>query len=699
MRRAGPWLAVAAAAGLVTGASLMRWLGGPDDTAGSPVIVRDIVAREGVRDVATNELRNTGYAGLSSVEAVFDLPTPFVRREALYALAGRADGAALQRHIFTAERIADDRERGLALGILFSRLAEVDPQSALALAQSEHFRHQPELAGMVWGAWARVDLDNALFAAKTLTRAEDQRRAAQALYLEFGGMGNPVTDRIHAELGVAPDALAQEAYLRRLADTSPAEAVRWIERATNTVERQEMMRQLAEYLARARPDIASSVVAAFRRADDRQYFESVLNMGLAQVDPHAAIEAALSGRSMDGRNGFFQAIQVLGSTDPGALEAYFHRATSAEMKRYLAMTYLQATAADDPAAALAWFERYGQGDMYPDLLRTTMLTQIATVDPELALREAQSQPGSVRTAEFVGQIMSQVAQQDPQRALALRDQITNPSVREQATTMAVMTWLQADPDAALAWIDASGGEATGRLLGQAMWPLMHTDLDAALRLYGRLDAGAKEAVGQNLVFQIAQHRSVDEALAFAEQFAGQPGHGQMVGSVVGMLAMTDPARARQVADRIAEPQARSGAYMGIASQVAQRDPRAAAEMLPMIENGPQRQQAVWSVVDNWYRSDPSAFASWLDAVADPADRDPALARAAEYWEQDTARAQEMIGRIQDDATRINATIGLARRVAQTDREAARRLLDGPGIPDYAREEIMQDFGPGFWITN
>ncbi len=695
MRRAGLWLAVAAAAGLAAGVTLMRWLGKPELAAGHPVPVRDIVARDGVADTVTDSLRETGYAALSSVEAVFELPTPFVRREALYALAGRADAAALQRHIAAAARIADDRERELALGILFSRLAEIDPASALALAQSEQFGGHPGLEGTVWGAWARADLDDALFAAKTLTRAEDQRRAAQALYLEFGGMGNPVTDRIQAELGVAPDALAREAYLERLADTSPAEAVDWIERVTNTVERQVFMRQLAEYLARARPDIASSVVAEFQRADDRQYFETALSMGRAQVDPHAAIEAALSSGAMDGRTGFFQAIQVLGSTDPAALEAYFHRATSAEMKRYLAMTYLQATAADDPAAALAWFERYGQGDMYPDMLRTTLLTQIATVDPELALREAQALTGSVRTAEIVGQIMSQVAQQDPQRSLALRDLITSPSVREQATTMAVMTWLQADPDAALAWIDGSGGEATGRLLTQAMWPLMHTDLDAALRLYGRLDAGAKEAVGQNLVFQVAQHRSIDEALAFAEQFAGQPGHGQMVASVVGMLAMTDPARARQIADRLTEPAARSGAYMGIATQVAQRDPHAAAGMLPLIDNTPQRQQAVWSVVDSWYRSDPSAFASWLD-TADPADRDPALARAAEVWEQDTALAQDMIGRIQDDTMRVNATIGLARRVAQTDREAARRLLDGPDIPDYAREEVMRDFGPGFW---
>jgi len=696
VRRAGLWLAVAAAAGLAVGATLTRWLGASGPDTGSSAIVRDIMARDGVADAATDSLRDTGYATLSSVEAVFGLPTPFIRREALYALAGRADSAGLQRHIAAAERIADDRERDLAVGILFSRLAEIDPPSALALAQSEPFRGYPGLEGTVWGAWARADLDDALFAAKTLTRAEDQHRAAQALYLEFGGMGNAVTDRIHAELGVAPDALAREAYLKRLADTSPGEAVDWIERVTNTVERQALMQQLAEYLAWARPGIASSVVAEFQRADDRQYFETVLNTGLAQVDPHAAIEAALSGHSMDGRTGFFQAIQVLGSTDPDALEGYFHRATSAEMKRYLAMTYLQATAADDPAAALAWFERYGQGDMYPDLLRTTMLTQIATVDPELALREAQSQTGSVRVVELVGQIMSQVAQQDPQRALALRDLITNTAAREQATSMAVMTWLQADPDAALAWIDASAGEATGRLLGQAMWPLMHSDLDAALRLYGRLDAGAKEAVGQNLVFQLAQHRSVDEALAFAEQFVGQPGHGQMVASVVGMVAMTDPGGARQLADRISDPQARSGAYMGIATQVAQRDPRAAADMLPMIDSGPQRQQAVWSVVDSWYRSDPSAFASWVDAAADPADRDPALARAAEYWEQDTARAEAMIGRIQDDAMRVNATIGLARRLAQTDREAARRLLDGPEIPDYAREEVLRNFGPGFW---
>ena len=81
--------------------------------------------------------REERYRTLSGVAEVMALPTEFARAEALYALAGRSGSAAVRALIFEADRIVDDVARARLLGILFSRLTEIDPRSALTLARND----------------------------------------------------------------------------------------------------------------------------------------------------------------------------------------------------------------------------------------------------------------------------------------------------------------------------------------------------------------------------------------------------------------------------------------------------------------------------------------------------------------------------------------------------------------------------------
>ena len=107
------------------------------------------------------------------------------------------------------------------LGILFFRLSETDPQSALAVARTDQFRSTRSIERIVWRTWARKNLDDALFAAKTQTSRAEQNSAAQSLYAAFGFMGNETTDKIEAELGIGPDRSTRAQYIYWLADKSP----------------------------------------------------------------------------------------------------------------------------------------------------------------------------------------------------------------------------------------------------------------------------------------------------------------------------------------------------------------------------------------------------------------------------------------------------------------------------------------------
>jgi hypothetical protein len=116
-------------------------------------------------EVAENH-RSEQYAGLTSVREVMALPSEFARAEALHIVAGRANAAAVQGMIFEANGIADEIERAMLLNVLFFRLAETDPQSALALARSDDFKGIRSIELTVWRVWSRADLDDALFAAR-----------------------------------------------------------------------------------------------------------------------------------------------------------------------------------------------------------------------------------------------------------------------------------------------------------------------------------------------------------------------------------------------------------------------------------------------------------------------------------------------------------------------------------------------------
>ena len=154
---------------------------GPPSNHSPDQIARDIVDVPRMAPAVAKKHRDEQYANLTSVEEVIALPTEFARSEALYVLAGRSDSAGVQNLIFEANRIADEIERVALLGILFFRLTETDPQSALALSRTDHFNGIESIEQDVWRAWARQDLEDALFAAKTQPSVAHRNSAAQSL--------------------------------------------------------------------------------------------------------------------------------------------------------------------------------------------------------------------------------------------------------------------------------------------------------------------------------------------------------------------------------------------------------------------------------------------------------------------------------------------------------------------------------------
>jgi hypothetical protein len=174
MNRLATGISIGAAIGLAVGAAAVRLL---DDRAASGIDIQEHEIVRDIRDVPqismdeTEAHRADRFASLTTLEDMLTLPSDFAQTEALYVLAGRANSAEVQNLIHQATRIADTSDRRAAMSILFSRLADIDPYSAVAIAGQTPFTEDQWVESSFWRNWSRLSLEAALAGAKKLTPA------------------------------------------------------------------------------------------------------------------------------------------------------------------------------------------------------------------------------------------------------------------------------------------------------------------------------------------------------------------------------------------------------------------------------------------------------------------------------------------------------------------------------------------------
>ncbi len=676
---------LALVAGLGLGGAI-GYLAAVKREAPPPQPVRDIAEVPKMTAAIAEQHREKRYADLGSIEDVQALPSAFARNEALYALAGRSDASRVQDLIFDANRIADEVERLAALTVLFYRLGELDPPSALALARTDYFRGVRAFEQTVWRAWGRMDLDAALFAAKTQTSAKTQNSAAQGLYAAFGFMGNETTDRIEAELGVRPDRATRSSFLYRLADHSPADAVAFINEMERGPEQQEYVWWLAYYLSLSDPQIALAQADLFDNPADRDRYRNMVRNTAAAQDPQATIERILAEGSINRNRGeFYSAMRALASKDSTLVMGYFNRAQSQDEKQAIGRILADKLADEDPALALQWARANDKGD-YPHL-EMAVLGGIAERDPQYAIAEAQTGSNPQLRRQIIANVVSSLVRSDPVQAAGLVALIDSPQLRRDTESQLVQAWMRTDSDAALEWVLAKDDATAAQLLADSQWALLRTDLDAAIRVLPHLEEHQQHNWRSQIAERLATTRSVAEAQAFVRGFEGQPGYEQLQSTVISSLARTDVGRARLMASELTDSKARDSAYAQIAGITAETDPQAALAMLPSIASQHYRGMATGQIAANWYQENPAAATRWVSGLPAGAARDDAIMYLSGHWQEHSPAQQALLDSIGDDDKRGQAKLRQVYALMRTDPERARTLLDDPDIPSYRRQQI------------
>ena len=648
-------------------------------------VTRDIADVTQMTPALAKQHREERYVNLATIDELLALPTPFARMEALHVLAGRSDSASIQQLIFDANRIADDTERNQLLRVLFSRLAEMDPHSALALARTEPFDAVRTIEQSVWSAWARLDLDAALFAAKTETSLTNQNRAAQSLFAAFGYMGNETTERIEAELDIEPDRSSRARYLYRLADQSPTDAIRFINEEDSEYSRNQLVSWLANYFSLSDPHIALTYENLFEDSADARRYSYVVKSAMARQNPRLTIERWLSGER-DSRSGgaVRNAIRKLASTDIDAVRVYFEQARSSRDRQLFGGVIAAELAKRNPLEALEWARANERSDMVS--LETVALQEIARHDPQFAFDEALGSTAATRS-NVLASVLQQIAHDSPAQAIAYLDDIENEQQKLMASQYVVSSWVAREPDAAIAWVMSQTGDNAGQVAFAVANRVLRSDIDAAIRLLPKIDDGNRNSMQQQIALHLATNRSAQEAESFIRRFEREPGYAQLQASVISGVAQADIGLARQMAAQLPDGTARDTAQAQIVSQRAMTDPLEASRWLQNIADERLRASAASQVAANWYAQDAASAIRWVDSLPAGEVRDNTIFGLIGRWNNPGSEQERLIGTIDDPDKRGQAKGRLVYHYMRSDPARARELLKDEDIPDPLRRQI------------
>jgi hypothetical protein len=678
-------LSIGLLCGALIGALLTYVLVSPRGEPPATDVIRDIVVVEKMTEAVAEEHRKDRYEALQSVEEIYALPSAFARAEALYALAGRSESGAVQNLIFEANRVADPEDRSGALNILFFRLTELDPQSALVLSRGDSLRGDRNQERRVWVSWARRDLNAAMAAAKADPSETARNFATQSMFLAFGYMGNETTALIEEEMGIEPDRSTRGRFIYRLADESPAKAIAFINQLESGTRQEEYVSWLAYYLAPRDPERALSYAVLFDSKRYQEAYESIVGSQVAIADPTVVMERLAAGdRSGLSRDEIYGAIRGIAKGDPDVAMAYYDQLQSTEEKYSLVDAIINSMANRDIDEALRWARSNETGTMPTPEMQ--VLRHIATRDLHRAIQEANNMADSGTRDSVLAEVIQIAAQRNPADAVKNMHLIKNPDLRDGAAQTAVHHWLRQDATEAVDWLLAQDADTANEYLGSPR-SIARYNVDAAIRLLPIVDEDKQRAWRNQIAKGIATTRSAAEAMAFIRQFEGQTGYGSLQASVISGVAQSDIVTARQMADQLPNGDAKDSTYAQLIQARSATHPQEALTWIELISSEQHRGRAAASVASQWHTRDAAAAQSWADGLPAGPVRDDAIVGLVSQWRNFGPEQESLLASISNKGKRSQAMLQHMYTVARRNPVRARELLEKAELADYERERV------------
>lgn len=369
--------------------------------------------------------------GERDVKSVLSEPGQLSRMQSLMDLYNGMGADQLKAEADKLEQL-NGSERLMASFLLFGRWGEVDPQGALAFANTAGFGGA-FARPTILQSWASTDPASA---AKYFSEHPNEFRG-------FGGGpggggfggGNDSAGVIAAEW----------------AKMDPQAALAWA-KGLNGRDKTSALNSVLAQMASKNPAEAATIAAGLDADDQpRAYGEIAGKWATTDFVSAEAWIATLPAESRD--RALAEALESYASVNPQAAAGKVSSMPDGDERDRAVNSVAAAYARQDPAAAAEWVSKQQTEDV-DDAIRSVIGTW-ANKDSSAALSFIQNQPqGELRDEAAATYIWSNNAG-DPQAALQLAESISDENTRNRSLRMSVMRWMQEDRAAATAYVQSS----------------------------------------------------------------------------------------------------------------------------------------------------------------------------------------------------------------------------------------------------
>ena len=644
-----------------------------------------------------------GSVSLSSADPTADVPSFAIDTELGDAVAEQLpdvirDNAGASRY---------------ELGRLLGRYADEDPAAAIELA-SELGLSDTAIAPL-YARWARLDTASALRAWGNVEDPRTAARVAAAMMPALGGDGAALSLLLEARPAALDSHRLTVEVVAAVAEEEPATAVAILESIDNRATRVTASKQLATVWGSRDPESALAYAEALEDPGQRYAFKKNALLAWAGWESGAVLEylgsQPLAGQAL-WMQGLGDVLQDVAQTDPFAALAFAER-QSGQTSQLVRSVAIASLANQDIEAALAYIDRMPiaqRNDLYQSIA-----SQYGAADPE----------GAIAWAENLGnpRIINSVLSALPDTSRALRELtqrgdvhqygglhmlamraasgpnpqafgvellgIENQDIKRQAISAFAQMWMNIDADTALDWLFENGQEFP-ETFSQVASNLAQLDPKKAMAMTSRVPEAARE----QWVQQVASHYAMSDpegALAWAQQYQGQPVYDAIVAQVVQQQAQSDPARAAALIGTIDSQAHAMNAIRGVAINWGQQNGAAAANWAESFGDQQTRDVAVVTVAQGWANSDPSGARRWILSLEAGRARDQALGALVQSSSRTGSVDQAVLDAFDDDMARQQAVLNVVFRVAHRDAESAQQLINeyinDPGLRSQADQVL------------
>ena len=625
------------------------------------------------------------------------------KRADLYALAAESDVSRLPALVAEAAEAVPSAARDTAVDALLMRYAELDPAAATQLGRSAEA--PTETLAALFRAWIVTDEQAALAALGTLDDSAAETiglamlRALDGSEAAFAAVRKALPEAARTDfravvLGAQAESAPAAALARALALADATERASAASRVAEVWTRQNAYEAVTQLELVEDPNLRPLLIAAALRqwgrsdpvamADYLAKADSLTQslamqaggvQELMQLDPKRALEVAPRLPAPFGNIVMGSALSRLAASDVAGALAYANTLPAGERQQAMqaiALSYGRA----QPDAALAWARSLRPPQ--PSVV-SAVIGGIAQVDAARALDLALESPSSftlgVMPVELT--VIANAARDSVQAAAVANRLLTVDNVqrRQQALSQLLSMWSSQDPAMAIEWIAANGAALDPGSFQNIAQQLGIRDPEAGTAATDRIPAEARGYWIAGLAQGYAQN-DPDAALAWLDQYSGQPGYAEGVAAVAASMARYDaPGAARLLASvGTAKPEMR-GPVFNIAQQWAQQDPAATAAWAADLADESMRSQVTTLVARVWAASDPPGARDWVLRMPAGAARDavigPVLAGTAAKGVPDAA----LLNAFSSDIARQQGLVRTIFEIAQRSPDNARELVD------------------------